>query len=842
MTFQALNTAITGLRAAQQQLSTISNNVTNATTPGYNRQIVPQETQVLRETGTTVGVLTQQAIRQVDMNLQRDLWTQISASSMQDVQVQYLQQIQDFNGPPEAGFSIAAQLADLRDSFSALSDIPDDILALEATVNQATIVADKFNDYSELLTRMRNDTQTDLQTTVNSVNGLLEEITNININIRGAEYIGNSVAGLQDQRDIAIKELTEYMDISFFERADGVLVVQTREGQELAGDVAFRLEFEAEPISADQYYPASASGLVLVNETNGGRVTKTDLTERLVGGKLGGLIELRDQTIPSYQAQIDELSFQMAHRFQLQGLELFTDQNGYIPDATPPDIDPALAEPIPVPYVDFARLMKVNKDIVNDPTLLQRGTYNPDVVAPSGDNSVIRRVLEYGFGDVHYQEAIGEIDLNIAGGAVDLQEWLGLSSSNTVVLGTDFSSFPQIFDGVDGTNDLIETFQDDFLDFDPLGDNDQFRITLGGSDIIVDLRDVSDNFPIGDPKIISDGTAFVASGTINNALDQIITAINTAANGAGLDAATDFVTSNNYGQLVIQSPGDIEISRFTDATETTLLTQAMSQPAIEALGIQTGTFVADHPSFTVRVGNNNPYTITIEPGDTVTELIDKLTWDAASETGVPGLFVEQDPLTGGLILRPGIDDDNWTPPSPTTTEPFYGGDITITGGSFTTTLDANTNPALIEGLNVVNAIFGNFTGTGPTLVENSPVTDVPYQFETYATSGIFTNFRNEHLGPDAGISTGIFSSTNLVDYAQKVIDETAQDYIQAQNAFDNEDTLRGIIQRQFSDESGVNIDEEMSNLIVVQTAYAAAARTITAADEMFQELLNSIRR
>ena len=54
--------------------------------------------------------------------------------------------------------------------------------------------------------------------------------------------------------------------------------------------------------------------------------------------------------------------------------------------------------------------------------------------------------------------------------------------------------------------------------------------------------------------------------------------------------------------------------------------------------------------------------------------------------------------------------------------------------------------------------------------------------------------------------------------------------------------MRGIIQRQFSDDSGVNIDEEMSNLIVVQTAYAASARAITAADEMFQELINAIRR
>lgn len=840
MTYQALNTAITGLRAAQQQLSTISNNVTNATTEGYNRQIVPQRTQVLQESGTTVGVLTQQAIRQVDMNLQRDLWTQISASSMQDIQIQYLEQIQTFNGPPDKGFSIAAQISDLRDSFSALSDIPDDTIALESTVNQAVIVAEKFNDYAELLTQLRNDAQTDLQTSVNTVNELIQEIVNINTNIRGAEHIGNSVAGLKDQRDIAIKSLTEMMDISFFERADGVLVVQTREGQELAGDVAHRLEFQAVPISANQFYPETASGLFLINEANGGRITTTDLTERVVGGKLGGLIELRDEIIPSYQAQIDELAFQMAHRFDLQGLQLFTDQNGYIPEDIAPDPD-SLPLPTPVTYVDFSRVIKVNKDILEDHTLLQSGTYNPDVTTPSGDNSVIRRILEFGFGDVHYQEAIGTVDLNLGGAATDLQEWLGLSSTNTVVLGTDFSSFPEIDDGLPGSDDLIETFQEFFIDY-PL--NDEFRITMDGVDIVVPLQDVSTTFPIGSARVLSDGTTYTSVGTGNNsnALDQLISYINNRANALGLDPTQDFATSNNYGQLVLNSAANIEISRFTDATETTLLADAMSEPAINALGITTGVFQTEHPNFTVQVGNNDPYTITIEPGDTITELIDKLTWDNITETGVPGLFVEQDALTGGLILRPGIDNDNWVPPSPTTTEPLYGGDITITGGSYSTELGVNGNPALIDGLNIVSALFGTYTGSGASLVETSPVTSVAYQSEISNASGTFTNFRNKNLGPNAAISTGIFSSTNLIDYAQKIIDETAQDYIQTQSAFDNEDTLRGILQRQFSDESGVNIDEEMSNLIVVQTAYAAAARTITAADEMFQELINSIRR
>lgn len=817
MTFQALNTAITGLRAAQSQLSVISNNVTNATTPGYNRQILPQETQLLRETGTTVGVLTSKVIRDVDMNLQRDLWTQISAAKAQDVQVQYMQQVQTFNGPPDKEFSIAAKLGELRDSFSALSDIPDDTAALERTLYSAGIVADKFNDYADLLTRLRNDAQSDIQTSVNTVNSLLEEITNINLQARGAERFNSSVAGLQDERDIAIKALAEEIDITFFERADGVLVVQNKQGQLLAGDYANRLEFDPAPLGAMIYYPETASGINLVSTANG-QERRADITERIGAGNLGGLIALRDEVLPSYTAQLDELAFQTAYRFEQQGLMLFTDQNGALPSPDAPD-PTSLPTPTPVDYVDFARNIQVNRFVEDDVTLLQRGTYNTDVTLPTGDNSIIRRVLEFGFGDVNYQEAIGSIDLINIGGALDLQEHLGLSSTNRVVLGTDFSSFPAIDDGLVGTNDILESFQDLLLNF-PADDEIQFTFEetrgpgFGPTTISLDLSDAQANFPIGGP--------------INNALDQIIAEVNAQIALAGLTPDQANATTNGYGQLIFESTGNVTIAG-------TGFPNAAGQGFIEAIGIPEGTFTTEDPSFNVQIGNGEIYNITIEPGDTFVELQNKLEYNPTTETGVPGLFVDIDAVTGALTLRPGVDDTNW---GPLDTEPVFGGDIKITSSQSATNAALNGSP---DGLSVVAALFGNFAGTGATLQESSPTTSVGYSFEITNGSNSFINIRNSALGPNAAISTGIFSSNNILDFAQKIIDEQAQDYIQAQSAFENEDTLRGIIQRQFSDASGVNIDEEMSNLIVVQTAYAAAARTITAADEMFQELLNSFR-
>lgn len=846
MTYQALTTAITGLRAAQQQLSAISNNVTNATTPGYNRQIVPQKTQLLRETGQTVGVLTQPAIRVVDLNLQRDLWTQISASSLSSVKVDYLQNIQSFHGPPDRDFSIASKLSDLRNSFSALSDVPDDTLALQATLDSAQITANKFNDYADLITQLRNDTQSDLQTSVNVVNGLLQEIVNLNTQIRSAANFNHSIAGLEDERDIAIKSLTEQLDVSFFERSDNVLVVQTRGGLELAGDVAHKLEFQGTPIGALQYYPATASAVVLINQTNN-HATRTDITERDIGGRIGGLLELRDETLPSYQAQVDELAYQTARRFELQGLQLFTDQNGNVPADVIPD--PDAVPPVSVSYVDFSRNIKVNKDIVNDITLLRRGTFTQDVTPPTGDNSLIRRIVEYAFSDVNYQEAVGTIDLNVGAPATDLQEWLGLQSVNRVVTGIDLSSFSEIDDGIPGTNDLIETFQDQFLTFP---DDDAFQIRweeprtgLGPVDITIDLSRAAQDFPIN-------GT------TINNALDQIIAEINLQIVVTGVPAGLQAnATRNSYGQLVLESVGNIEINGpyapivpFPRVAPPPPVyvgnSNLMSDDALNFLSIDPGLYVTEDPSFTVQIGNNQPVTITIEPGDTTADLIAKLEYDPLLETGVPGLYVDFDIITGTLSLRPGVDDNNW---GALDTAPLYGGDITITSGPLSADPANASNPTIAaasQQLSIIAALFGNFTDNGTTVTENSVTSDVGYSLQERVVIppqiATFTNIRNNYLGPNAAIQTGIFSSNNIIDFAQKIVDETSQDYLQAQSAFENEDTLRGIIQRQFSDESGVNIDEEMSNLIIVQTAYAAAARVITSADEMFQELINSIRR
>ena len=116
---------------------------------------------------------------------------------------------------------------------------------------------------------------------------------------------------------------------------------------------------------------------------------------------------------------------------------------------------------------------------------------------------------------------------------------------------------------------------------------------------------------------------------------------------------------------------------------------------------------------------------------------------------------------------------------------------------------------------------------------NNPITNV-----LYSTTN---NFRSSNLGPDASLNTGIISATSLIDYSQKMVNQQTEEILLATARRDDEKSFRDLLETEYMDKSTVNIDEELSHLIVVQTAYAAAARMVSAIDEMFGELLNAVR-
>ncbi len=592
MSIDGLSSALSGLSAAQQQLTVIAGNVSNSSTVGYTRKILPQESQTID--GVTVGVTTDAITRNVDLDLEKEFWTQQSSVSALNTQATYLNQIQQFNGPPNSRSTIAAKISALRDSFSSLSDDPSNTGLQGAVVAAAQDVADKLNDFGNLITNMRNNAQTDMQTAVADINTNLQQIATINGQIKFNLAAGKTVAALEDTRDQLINNVSQDISVTSFTRADGVMVVQTAQGVQLADTTAQTVTFKPAQITATSYYPASAAGVFVGDPAT--QKTAIDITDSSPGGKLGALIDLRDTTLPQQQASLDEMAEQLAQRFDQQGLRLFSDASGNIPADTAPN--PSTNPPTAVPYVGFASSIQVNPAVEQDNSLVQQGTAATDQPVQAGSNEVIRRITDFTFGSTDYQQATGTVNLNAPVGT-DLQTWLGMYSSNQITGSTAVSNYST-------TQALISAGGTTFNGIAGPPYNDQMTLTFsdargatppGSMPITISLSQANTDFPLG--------------GAITNAADQIAAEINkqinTAVTGtpafAGLAAQASV---NSYGQLVIKSRGDIDVDGSGAG--------GMGQAGLTYLGLNAGTQTTTDPYITVQVGADPPVQVSIIPG------------------------------------------------------------------------------------------------------------------------------------------------------------------------------------------------------------------------------------
>jgi flagellar hook-associated protein 1 len=130
----------------------------------------------------------------------------------------------------------------------------------------------------------------------------------------------------------------------------------------------------------------------------------------------------------------------------------------------------------------------------------------------------------------------------------------------------------------------------------------------------------------------------------------------------------------------------------------------------------------------------------------------------------------------------------------------------------------------------------------------SPANLISYASNTAAGDPTRPNFILNQLNnamltfsTDTGIgSTAAPYSGTLTNYMSALISQQSQAANAASNLQQGQDTVLSALQQRFNDQSGVNIDTEMSNLIALQNAYGANARVMTTIQQMMATLLQSV--
>jgi flagellar hook-associated protein 1 FlgK len=374
------------------QFALIGNNVANAATPDYAAEQVSQQSESAG--GVGLGARLGQATRSVDTSVQSSLFAENGSVAALQAQATALAPIDAAEGAPGSGSDIASLLGTLTTQFAALQTDPSSATQQNAVVTAAGTLAQQVNAVSNAIGTARQGAQNAIVGDVATLNSTLGTIGSLSRQIVAAQAAGQSTADLANQRDAAIDTLSHLVQVNVLPQANGNVLLATTGGLVLPTDGT---EFSTQPASlgAASYAPGGGIPAITLNGN--------DVTSQLGGGDLGAQVTLRDTTLPTLQANLDEFAHTLSTRFAAQGLTLFSNAAGQVPAGG--------GTPAQAGYVGYASEMQVNPAVAANPALVRDGTaavagsasgasaFTPNPPGgPAGFNTLINRVLDYALG------------------------------------------------------------------------------------------------------------------------------------------------------------------------------------------------------------------------------------------------------------------------------------------------------------------------------------------------------------------------------------------------------------------------------------------------------------
>ena len=288
----SLQTNAGALKAYDQVLEVIQNNVANSSTPGYAQQTQSLESMPFDlGQGSMGGVLAGEVTSARDQYAETAVRNQtvLLGQAQQNVNsLTALQSIFDITG--QSG--IGASLNNLYASFSAWAQTPTDNSARQTVLDDATAVAQAFQQTASGLDQVAQDTTTQIQDTVTQVNRLVGQLQGYNKLLLDGD---THDAGLDAQVNSTLEQLSQYVDCTVLPQSDGsYTILMNGQTPLLVADQQYQVAYRpASPADGDPY-PDARPGAEIVSADG------ADITGDTLGGQLGALLNVANSVLPSY--------------------------------------------------------------------------------------------------------------------------------------------------------------------------------------------------------------------------------------------------------------------------------------------------------------------------------------------------------------------------------------------------------------------------------------------------------------------------------------------------------------------------------------------------------------
>jgi flagellar hook-associated protein 1 FlgK len=288
----ALNIATQALLVDQAALATTTNNIANASTPGYSREVVELASTASSDgsgkvTGSGVTLVRTQAVRDEVLQLRILDLTQQQAKGQATLNA--AQQLEALVSDPDQ--SLANAFEGFFDAVNQLSTAPTDGTLRQNVLTAAATISDRFNSLSRNVSDVQKNLNEGVASSVMQINQLLPRIAKLNGEVDKSEQLGKDAGAIEDQRDDLIKQLAGQIQIQSFRNEAGEMLTLP----------------DGTPLVNGSHYDALATTTdadCVVRVLAGGR----DITDSVAGGALGGTLAARDNLLPNTTTALDSLA------------------------------------------------------------------------------------------------------------------------------------------------------------------------------------------------------------------------------------------------------------------------------------------------------------------------------------------------------------------------------------------------------------------------------------------------------------------------------------------------------------------------------------------------------
>ncbi|MGA7713670.1 MAG: flagellar hook-associated protein FlgK [Rhizomicrobium sp.] len=298
-----LSGALTALQANTQALGVISGNVANINTPGYARRVVTMGT--LSANGQLQGVDVESVQRASDQFINQEVLSASSSSSQYSAQTSVFTQLDGLLGSPGDGTALTSQLSNIYSALGEAALSPTVSSSQTGVLNSLQDFATSVSSLSTSLSTLQQQADTQVASSMGTVNGLIKQVYDLNTQIKIATAAGDTSSALLDQRDVAMQSLSQYIDVRTTPQDDGSVTVMTQDGISLVGSTYGQLSYSASK-TGGTYQPIQ---LQTINPSNGQPIGAVQsLDQHLSSGSIKGLIDMRDGTLVDLQNELGSLA------------------------------------------------------------------------------------------------------------------------------------------------------------------------------------------------------------------------------------------------------------------------------------------------------------------------------------------------------------------------------------------------------------------------------------------------------------------------------------------------------------------------------------------------------